>query len=155
MTFRLSCPRHRWLGVPATLSRLLLIALSLGCGAGSEPTSPPVATVTPVGPAPPVTPATAGLQRVDVTTVTTGVHLDPDGYGVLNDEWDYDEGDGVTVPVPTNGTAILYLRPGGHVLSLVGVAKNCGGENLDDRPVTVELGAAVTSVVFQVVCEET
>jgi hypothetical protein len=119
---------------------IFLVALSLGCGTGTEPTSTPV------------TPAASGLQRVEVTTVTTGVRLDLDGYGVLNDEWGYDVGDGATVAVPANGAVTLYLRPGGHILSLVGVATNCSGENLDDRPVTVEPGAAVTLVVFQLVC---
>jgi Big-like domain-containing protein len=97
--------------------------------------------------------AVGALQKVEVTTVTTGGRVDPDGYGVLNDEWDYDIGDGVTVPVPTNGAVTLYLRPGAHVLHLVGVAANCSGENLDDRAVTVSPGA-VTSVAFYVVCKE-
>ena len=91
------------------------------------------------------------LQRVEVTTATTGVRLDPDGYGVLNDEWDYDVGDGVTAAVPTNGIVTLYLRAGRHVLSLVSVASNCSGEDLDDRPVVVSMGAA-TTVPFSVVC---
>ena len=111
----------------------------------SEPVRVAGQAVTPVG----------ALQRVDVTTVTTGVRLNVDGYGVLNDEWDYDVGDGVTVPVPTNGAVTLYLRPGGHVLSLVGIAENCSGENVDDHPVFVEPGAAVTRVLFHVVCNET
>jgi hypothetical protein len=89
---------------------------------------------------------------VEVTTVTTGVYLDPDGYGVLNDEWDYDVGDGNTVPVGTNDKVILSLRPGQHALSLVGVAKNCSGQDLDDRPVMVASGNVVTKVVFEVVC---
>jgi hypothetical protein len=93
-----------------------------------------------------------GLQRVEVTTITTGVDLDPDGYGVLNDEWDYHVGDGETVPTVTNGTVNLYLRAGGHVLSLIGIATNCTGEDVDDRSIFVEPGAAVTKVVFRVVC---
>jgi alpha-tubulin suppressor-like RCC1 family protein len=99
-------------------------------------------------------PGNEGLKRVEVTTVTTGVRLDPDGYGVLNDEWDYDVGDGVTVPAPTNGVVTLYLRPGGHILSLVDIAPNCSGEKSDDRVVVVEPAAVVTRVVFQVVCRE-
>jgi hypothetical protein len=126
--------RSRRLGVPA-----FLVALSLGCGAG---------------PVRPVSPDNRGLQRVEVTTVTTGVRLDPDGYGVLNDQWDYGVGDGITVAVPTNGAVILYLRPGSHVLSLVGVAENCSGENLDDRPIIVSPDA-VTTVVFYVLCRDT
>ena len=130
---------------------VFLVALSLGCGSAAEPTSAPVA---PGAPVTPVATDTAGLLRVEVTTVTTGVHLDPDGYGVLNDEWDYGDGDGNTVAAPTNGTVILYLRPGAHVLSLIGVAENCSGENLDDRSIQLLSGVA-TAVAFQVVCRET
>ena len=127
----------------------VLVALSVGCGADSNPAP----TLAPVPPNTPTTPTAPTTQSVEVTTVTTGVRLDPDGYGILNDEWDYDVGDGVTVAAPTNGTAILYLRPGSHVLSVVGVAKNGSGENLDDRPVTVQLGA-VARVLFQLTCKE-
>ena len=112
-----------------------------------------LAPIPPNTPNTPTAPTTPTTQSVEVTTVTTGVRLDPDGYGILNDEWDYDVGDGVTVAAPTNGTVILYLRPGSHVLSVVGVAKNCSGENLDDRPVTVQLGA-VARVLFQLTCKE-
>ena len=95
---------------------------------------------------------TAALQRFEVTAITTGVDLPADGYGVLNDEWDYDVGDGVTVPIPTNGTVNLYLRPGGHILSLVGIPTNCAGEDVNDRYVIGAPDGAVTTVVFRVVC---
>lgn len=121
------------------------IAASLGC-VERLPTGPASSK-----PSNPVTPIMS-LQIVEVTTVTTGVDLDPDGYGVLNDEWDYDVGDGNTVPVGTNDKVILTLRPGPHALSLVGVAKNCSGADLDDRPVVVASGNVVTKVVFEVVC---
>jgi hypothetical protein len=103
-------------------------------------------------PPPPPPPTTDELQTVEVTTVTTGVRLDPDGYGVLNDEWDYDVGDGETVPIATNGTVNLHLRPGGHILSLVDVAANCSGKNLSDRPINAKVGV-VTPVLFEVVCK--
>jgi hypothetical protein len=95
---------------------------------------------------------TAALQRFEVTAITTGVDLPADGYGVLNDEWDYDVGDGVTVPIPTNGTVNLYLRSGNHTLSLVGIPANCAGEDVDDRYVIGAPDNAVTTVVFRVVC---
>lgn len=94
----------------------------------------------------------ATLKQVEVTIETTGVDLDPDGYGILNDEWDYDTGDGVTVPAPVNGTVTLFLRAGDHALSLVGVASNCSGKQLDDRPVVVDAGTAITQIDFRVVC---
>lgn len=129
--------------------RMLLCATILvGCGQKSQSTP-----AEPAAPPTPATPAPTTPQRVEVTTVTTGVNLDPTGYGILNDEWDYDVGDGVTVAAPTNGLVVLSLRPGGHVLSVVDVAPNCTGESINDRPVTVQPGVAVTSVVFQLVCK--
>jgi hypothetical protein len=56
--------------------------------------------------------------------------------------------------MPPNGTLTLRLRPGGHILSLVDVAPNCSGQNLDDRPINVKLGAgAGDQVAFEVVCK--
>ena len=128
-----------WIGLS-----IVSIASSLDCAGGDRsPTAPASRN--------PPTPITS-LQTVEVTTITTGVELDPDGYGVLYDEWDYDVGDGNTVPVGTNDKVILSLRAGQHALSLVGVAKNCSGENLDDRPVIVASGNVVTKVLFEVVC---
>jgi hypothetical protein len=131
----------------------VVVASGLGCGLGPGLPSAPRAPATPAAPVTPVTPDNRVLERVEVTTITTGIRLDPDGYGVLNDEWDYDFGDGVTVAAPTNGTVILQLRSGDHILSLVGVAPNCSGEDLDDHPIHVPSGA-VTRVEFHVVCKE-
>ena len=125
-----------------------LLVVSVGCGAGLEPIAAPVAPVTP--PAPP-TREIAGLLRVEVTTVTTGVRLDPDGYAVENDPWDYDVDSGMIQPVPTNGTASIYLRPGPHFIGLVGVAANCSGENINGLYITVEQGG-VTKIVYRLVC---
>ena len=126
----------------------VLVALSIGCGADADPVSSSRMPIPDV----PFAPDTVALKRVEVTTITTGVHLDADGYGILNDEWDYDIGDGLTVPAPTNGTVVRYLAPGGHVLSVVGVASNCRGTDIDDRSLTVEPDADVTRVVFELVC---
>jgi hypothetical protein len=139
--------RTRW---PVVFAFLLTSPAACG-GDGGAPSS--VAAPEGVAATPSV-PSSVTLQRVEVTTVTTGVHLDPDGYGLLNDEWDYDIGDGATVAAPTNGTTVLYLRPGNHVLSVVDVAKNCRGENLSDRAVVVPLGALVTTFEFRLTCAE-
>jgi hypothetical protein len=143
-----------WRGVAAAL-----LALSVACGADAGTRPPVEPAVAPGAPGTPVTPIPGGpsdpsLQRVEVTTLTTGVRLDPDGYGILNDEWDYDVGDGATVTAPTNGTAVLYLRAGPHVLSVVGVARNCRGEDISDRSITVTAGDAATPVLFKLVCTE-
>ena len=131
----------------ARCSALVVLLLATSAGCGSDGDGPSV-----VAPDTPAVPSSATLQRVEVTTVTTGAHLDPDGYGILNDEWDYDIGDGATVAAPINGTTVLFLRPGNHVLSVVGVAGNCRGENISDRAVVVPQGAPAT-FEFRLVCE--
>ena len=138
-----------WRGVSTSL-----LALSLACGVDGSTRPPAEPAVTPGTPVTPVpgSPTDPSLQRVEVTTQTTGVRLDPDGYGILNDEWDYDVGDGATVTAPTNGMAVLYLRPGPHILSVVGVARNCRGDDISDRSIAVTPGAAVTPVLFRLVC---
>ena len=135
------------------LHAILCMAALLAC---SEPSIPTEAArpVVPTVPVTPGTPVSAGLQKVQVTIVTSGVHLDADGYDIVNDEWGYDVGDGATVPAPVNGTVTLYLRPGDHILSLVHVAPNCTGQLLGDRPVIVASGDVVTEVVFEVECSE-
>jgi hypothetical protein len=141
--------RRHWHGLLAAP-----LALSLACGADTvtrPPVEPAVTPGTPVTPTP-GSPTDPSLQRVEVTVLTTGIRLDADGYGILNDEWDYDVGDGATVTAPTNGMVVLYLRPGPHVLSVVGVARNCRGDNISDRPITVTPGDAMTPVLFQLVC---
>lgn len=120
---------------------LLLAVCIMGCGRNSRPT----ATEVPPAPPPPTV-----RQRVEVTTVTTGTNLDPDGYSIENDPWDYDQDSAKTAQVPTNGMVVLSLLPGSHVLYLFDVAKNCTGVNLD-RSINVQSGT-VTSVVFTLVC---
>ena len=118
----------------------LFVVAGLGCGGADAPTPP--TTV-------PALPADAGI--VQVTTVTSGVDLDTDGYVVQTDGyWDYTL---EPTPVPTNGIVSLRGIPAGeHTLTLLNVAPNCSGENLDTRPIVVTSKAA-TRVVFQLACE--
>ena len=132
-------------GMPA-----LLLTLGIGCTDEGKPTPHITAPDLPI---PLDTTRNVRLQRVDLTTVTTGVRLDPDGYAVVNDAWGYDVGDGATVLVPTNGTVTLRLTPRGHILGIVGVAENCTGEELDNRPIDVPPDdEVVTRVVFHLTC---
>jgi len=64
---------------------------------------------------------------VRVSVATTGLDLDPDGYGVLVQAAEGDVSYGLTV----DGTMTIQLVPGEYRLRLFGVAPNCtvGGQN--------------------------
>ena len=83
---------------------------------------------------------TRPLQKVEVTIITTGVSLDPNGYLLVNDEWEYPIGDEPTVSAPTNGIVNLYLSPGGHILSLIDIAE---GGTIDEDALKALIRAAV------------
>ncbi len=83
---------------------------------------------------------------ITVTTTTTGLVPDPDGYQLQTD------GDPAVVAIGTSATLVLpALAPGTHTLQLNGVAPNCtvGGEN--PRTIEVVAGAPIT-VDFTVAC---
>jgi len=93
-----------------------------------------------------------------ITTATTGVSLDPDGYSVCVDpvsgyDWD---GDSYWTcptspqPLPVNGAVTLHVAPGSHTVQLAGWADNCevGGAN----PRSVDAIAAPVEVPFQITC---
>jgi len=87
---------------------------------------------------------------VQVTTVTAGSGLDPDGFVVrIDGEWDYTH---EATPLAVNGTVTLRSIPAGrHTLTLLGVASNCSGEDLTDRSIVVAADST-TAVVFELVC---
>ncbi len=85
------------------------------------------------------------VGSVHVTTATTGVDLDPDGYAVS-----VDGGAGQAV----GGSAALTLsdlRSGEHLVRLDGLAPNCAVSDASPRPVTVAFGATA-EVAFAVAC---
>lgn len=87
--------------------------------------------------------ATTG--SIQVTTVTTGSSLDPDGYSVTLD------GRGAwPLGVNTSGT-FSGLRSGGHTVGLGDVAANCVVQGDNPRDVVVTAGAS-TVVSFLVTC---
>jgi hypothetical protein len=85
------------------------------------------------------------LPSLRVTTATTGVELDPDGYAVSVDGH-------VPQPIGSNATSTVdRLAEGQHTVELSGISGNCavGGEN--PRSVGVTPGAT-TTVAFTITC---
>ena len=79
-----------------------------------------------------------------VTTMTTGLDLDFDGYGVMVDGI----GRGA---IAANGTILIQLDPGSRTIALTGLSPNCGIEGPGPRSVTI-VNNEVASIEFAVVC---
>jgi Tol biopolymer transport system component len=92
-------------------------------------------------------PPAGGLR---VTTATTGVHLDPNGYDL---EIRREGSNSVThTAAAANGTAnVSGLAPGNYLLTLLDVATNCDVVAPSPRAVAVVSGSA-TPVTFDVSC---
>jgi hypothetical protein len=104
----------------------LLLAALWGCGDTSH------------------TPAEPTTGSLEITTVTTGDGVDPDGYVVALD--------GAGKPIGSNATLTLSdLAPGEHELELQGLAAECALAGPNPRPVTVE-GDAPGEITLQVSC---
>ena len=87
---------------------------------------------------------------VRVTTATTGVDPDPDGY--LVNAWG--GGRNWSTFIPTNGTVTLtQVLPGDHTVQLSGEAVNCQISGANPRSVSVPAGDTV-AVEFDVACAE-
>lgn len=88
---------------------------------------------------------------LQVTTATTGVHLDPNGYSLEI----HVQGSSSAVAqtaVPTNGTATVSgLLPGNYLLTLFDVAPNCDVVVPGPRPATVISGSA-TPITLDISC---
>ena len=85
------------------------------------------------------------LPSLRITTITTGVQLDQDGYSVAIDA-------GVAQPIGVDGSLIVdRLSEGAHSIQLAGLATNCtvGGDN--PRSVSVAPGATATAD-FAITC---
>ena len=81
---------------------------------------------------------------LQVATVTTGGDPDADGYQLQVD------GDGPQ-PLGSNATVTLKLAPGGHTLTLIGVASNCVVVGANPRPVALASREAA-EITFDVSC---
>jgi hypothetical protein len=85
------------------------------------------------------------LGSLEVTAVTTGTDLDPNGYQVGIDG-------GISQTVGTNGSVVFpNLTAGDHVVTLSGVASNCTVGGFNPRTITVTYGDTA-STTFDVTC---
>jgi hypothetical protein len=121
------CARHRTLA--ATFVGLTA-TLSLGCGGDS---TEPIAQTT-------------GAIEVSVSTVSTDIDVDPNGY-TLN----IDGRLGPTVGVNAM-LSIGTLLPGAHFIQLDDLAPNCSVRGPNPLPVYVFSGKAPQTVTFLVGC---
>ncbi len=110
---------------------LSLLTLSLGCGKdGSSPNPPP----------------TTGAIRV--TTVTSGMNQDPDGYTVTVDG-------GTARAIGTNAAiTVVGLSAGAHTTVLGAISANCTVSGGTSKSATVTAGDT-TSVAFDISCTAT
>src|SRR5262249_25488372 len=87
------------------------------------------------------------LTGARITTTTTGLDLDPDGYFV--------EVDGsIKGAILVNGVALVPLAPGSRILGLKGLAPNCTIDGPATRRVTT-LDTVALPVDFAIVCTAT
>jgi hypothetical protein len=86
-------------------------------------------------------------SAVRITTTTTGLDIDPDGYHVLVDGTDRGS-------IPSNGTLLTRVDPGSRMIALTGLAPLCTPEGSGSRAVTVP-DLEVVPVEFAIVCTAT
>lgn len=121
-------PSARYLWIYA-VSGVALFSATLTCSGGSSLELPSFGTLR-------------------ITTSTGGAELDADGYTLQVDG-------GATQPLPASGAfENTSVEPGDHILTLAGIAGNCGATGENPRTVTVEAGKT-TSVAFDISCQPT
>jgi hypothetical protein len=82
-----------------------------------------------------------------ITTTTTGLDIDPDGYRVVVDGTDRGT-------IPSNGTALTRLNPGSRTIALTDLAPNCTIDGPGSRTVTIG-DPEVVPIEVAVVCTAT
>ena len=87
------------------------------------------------------------LTGVRITTTTTGLDFDPDGYRVVADGSDQGA-------ISSTDTVFTRLDPGSRTIGLTGLATNCTIDGRGPRTVTI-VDAQVASIEFAVACTAT
>ncbi len=84
------------------------------------------------------------VTGVRITTTTTGLDIDTDGFRIAVDGTDRG-------PVGSNDAVLTRMNPGSRTISLTALASNCRLEGPSSRTVAV-LDRQVASIDFEVVC---
>ena len=90
---------------------------------------------------------TCSVTGVRITTATTGLDLDTDGYRVEVDGIERGE-------VSSNGTGLTRLDPGSRTIGLTGLTPNCAVDGPGSHTVTIG-EAEVVPIEFAMVCTAT
>lgn len=92
-------------------------------------------------------PPYGGPAAIRITTITTGLDLDPNGYNLAVDGID----GGLVSPI---GTQVVLVHPGSRTIALTGLTPNCVVDGSASRTVTVteDQGA---DIAFAIVCTAT
>jgi len=93
-----------------------------------------------------VTPPPPTTGSITVTTSTTGLDLDLNGYTVTVDDTIYQ-----SIPTNSNGVTFSGLSAGNHPVVLSGVASNCSVTGGNSRTANVTAGDT-TPIAFSVTC---
>ena len=90
---------------------------------------------------------TCSATGVRITTTTTGLDFDTDGYRVEVDGTDRGA-------VPSNGSVFLRLEEGGQTIALTGMKTNCAVDGAVSRNVTI-MASEITPIDFAAACTAT
>jgi hypothetical protein len=92
---------------------------------------------------------TCSVTGVRITSTTSGLDFDTDGYRIEVDG--VDRGNLLPGLVPLTATMLTVLDPGSHTVALTGLAPNCTIDGLDSHTVNI-VDTEIALVEFPVVC---
>jgi len=142
---RLAATGTSRIDLPAGRHTLRLLGIAENCSV--SPGTPHVVEVPSHGTISVAFEVTCLAIGVLVSTTTTGVDIDPDGYRV--------KVDGIEVGIlPGTGDLLTGLEPGSRTIVLTGLAPNCTTEGPGSQTVTV-VDSEIASVEFAVICTAT
>jgi Tol biopolymer transport system component len=133
------------IGLPAGHHTLLFLGLAAHCSVSPEtPLDVAIPSGDTMSVAFEVTCSTTGAR---ITTMTTGLDIDPDGYRIVVDGTDRGA-------ITANDTVPIRLAPGSRIVGLTDLSPNCTIDGPGSRTVTIE-ATDVAPIEFVVVCAAT